>query len=125
MNNPKTFEFLRTFALSVAILALLALGYGVYQWYSHDQRINEIDEEVANRQAVLDEVVAEAQSQDEVISALGGQDFMAGDIALRREKIDKQGQRDDAIRMIGFSIAAIAGAWLVRDLAGSRLKKLT
>lgn len=124
MKNPKTLEFIQSFGLAVAVLAVIILGYGIYQWYQAGQRINEIEDEFAKTQALVTEVSADANSQAEVTSALG-RDFMSRDIALRTEKIEKQEGRDDAIRIIGVSIAVLAGAWLARDLATSRLKKIT
>ena len=107
-------QYARNVILIFFVAGIALTGYGAYQYYTSDQRINEIESE---RREVEDQL----RSVDpDLLRGVNPAPIAGRDIQLRRELNEKYSRRDEATKMVGFGIAIFGVAWLIRDLLKSR-----
>ena len=112
--KKKYIQYLRNITLILFAFGIVLAGYGAYQYYTTDQRINEIEDE---RRAVEEKL----QSVDpEYLASVNPAPIAGKDIQLRRELNQKYIERDEGIKMAGIGIVLVALSWIIRDLGVTR-----
>lgn len=109
-------QYLKNGILILFAFGVVLGGYGAYQYYVSDQRIDEIEAERRETEETLRSI------DPEFLSGINPTPIAGQDIQRRRELNEKYAQRDDATKIVGVGIALVAFSWIMRDIVMARLK---